>query len=223
MFLVSSILGSDPVLDFGCISPTISSGKRSSDEEVHYEKSRSYLVAFLLSTLAFSRENSPSIGLGVSLGKEFVPTYAYQSSRHYYNLGMPSVDFPSIYIPITVSRSFRIEPEIGFWNYSTLSGTSEYRYWILRIGLGMFLLRGKERTGYYYGIRSSVNLNSEPAGAGSGKTDFFIGPALGGEYLFSKHFSLGGEAQLNFVSYYTNMNSESSLSTKTVLFLRWYF
>ncbi len=32
------------------------------------------------------------------------------------------------------------------------------------------------------------------------KTDFFIGPAIGGEYMFNKHFSLGGEINLNYIS-----------------------
>jgi len=61
------------------------------------------------------------------------------------------------------------------------------------------------------------------------KIDFYIGPALGAEYLFTKRFSLGGEIQLNFISIgqwdgdLSAENSESVVRTKPLIFVRWYF
>lgn len=170
----------------------------------------------LASDLATPQEKSPRIGVGVSLGKELV---AYTYYPHYwwwgdYYWGMPSIDFPSIYIPIIVSPKFRLEPEIGFWWLSR----SGYSSTILRIGWGMFSIERKKQTNLYQGLRVGVILKDDYTST----TDIFIGPALGGEYLFSSHFSLGGEAQLNFV-YCTNADSRSTLSTKVLSFLRWYF
>jgi hypothetical protein len=50
---------------------------------------------------------------------------------------------------------------------------------------------------------SSVN-EADPLGMGvvttsTSRVDFSFAPTLGGEYFFSKHFSLGVEAQVNFL------------------------
>jgi len=59
------------------------------------------------------------------------------------------------------------------------------------------------------------------------KMDFFIGPAVGGEYFFSEHFSLGGEIQGNFVflgQYDDDSETkESMFKMKPLVFVRWYF
>ena len=58
----------------------------------------------------------------------------------------------------------------------------------------------------YYGINIGIILSStsfEMTGEDSednSKTDFFVGPAIGGEYMFSDNFSLGGEIQINYIS-----------------------
>jgi hypothetical protein len=61
------------------------------------------------------------------------------------------------------------------------------------------------------------------------KTDFFIGPIAGGEYMLHKDFSLGGEIQLNYISvgHYedaTNVydRTETIISTRALIFIRWY-
>lgn len=166
-----------------------------------------FISILLWSGLATPQEKSPHIGVGISIGKEV------------YGWGMATIDFPSVYIPIFVSKNFRLEPEIGLWwqSYSDSYYYSESDI-LFRIGWGMFLVKQKERTNLYQGLRVGLILEDN----GDSRKYFSIGPALGGEYFFSSHFSLGGEAQLNFTTY-GDGGSFRSGSCKTVVFVRWYF
>jgi len=68
----------------------------------------------------------------------------------------------------------------------------------------------------------------------SREQDYYVTPCVGGEYLLSQHFGLGGEAQLQFTFFgnpsYSNKPYDYPVSdTKTVfktnalIFVRWYF
>lgn len=173
-----------------------------------------FISILLSSGVATSQEKSPRVGLGISLGKEVVAYAYYPWWLRYYYWGAPSIDFPSIYIPIMVSPKFRLEPEIGIWWLSR----SGYSNTIFRISWGMFSVERKEKTNLYRGLRFGVILRD----GDTSTTALFMGPALGGEYLFSNYFSLGGEAQLNF-TYCTDADLQSILSTKVIFFVRWYF
>ena len=147
-------------------------------------------------------------------------------------------DYPSFYMPIPISPGFRIEPEIGFWqhSYSSEDGRDrEYSYRVLVFGCGVFSMTNKGKVHVYYGARLGVvhishYLDDRWNGhldRDDSKTDLRVGPAIGGEYFFANHFSLGGETQLNytFVGQFDDDDdvSESLIASKTLVFVRWYF
>lgn len=93
----------------------------------------------------------------------------------------------------------------------------------------------KDKVDIYYGVRNGLictwdydryDWNGTERYERS-KTDYYFGPAMGGEYFFSKHFSLGGEVQLNYVFIGRwdggdGGGTEGGIRTKTFIFVRWY-
>ena len=110
---------------------------------------------------------------------------------------------------------------------------------VIRIGLGAFYSHVLENNfNTYFGPRIGFLFNSSTSHyTGSpetttSETDFFIGFCTGGEYLLSSHFSLGGEVQLNYISFgepdvspstSTSSRSQSIFTTNALVFFRWYF
>jgi hypothetical protein len=129
----------------------------------------------------------------------------------------------SLFIPMNISKHFRLEPEIGF-----SSGTStNHSITAVSLACGFFYLKKYDSLNFYGGIRlglfldhQKVTLDGLPGNtAKSSQTDILIGPAIGAEYLFAKRFSLGGEFQFNY-SHFTNTNI---FDTRGLMFIRWYF
>ncbi|RCK72652.1 MAG: hypothetical protein IGBAC_0463 [Ignavibacteriae bacterium] len=182
-------------------------------------------VVSCLST-ASGQESQTKIGVGVSLN----PT-ALLSTSTSSTLFLP-VGLTNIYIPIMVSANFRIEPEAGIYSLSseTSSGSSTRKssLSILRLAIGLFyVLPAESSFNSYFGPRVGILSTSSTSSftgsteAKTSETDFFIGFCVGGEYLFSPHFSAGGEAQLNYISF---GNPDRSVFTNNALmFFRWYF
>ena len=186
------------------------------------------LLCFLMSVQVQAQTKSKRIGLGVSLGKEM---FADEG------LSLTMLDFPSLYVPI-VSPTFRFEPEIGFIQFSNSDDYSEYTYNLLLLGVGIFKQTQKGQTNLYYGLRAGMSWSSyhyeyeddwyygDDEDTES-KTDFYFGPAVGGEYCFTEHLSLGGEIQFNVILFgsYDEDDDESVtlLKTKPLIFVRWYF
>ncbi|KPJ66504.1 hypothetical protein AMJ44_08255 [candidate division WOR-1 bacterium DG_54_3] len=187
---------------------------------------------FSMSQLVYAQGKTPDFGIGVSMGREILMVY---------DQGIVTLsDYPSFYMPIVISPGLRIEPEIGLWrhSYSREDGTdrkSSYR--VLVFGCGILSMTNKGKVHLYYGARFGlVHISSYSKDRWNGyserdrsKTDLRVGPAIGGEYFFADHFSLGGEAQLNytFVGQFDGDDdydvAESLISTKTLIFVRWYF
>ena len=151
---------------------------------------------------------------------------------------------PTFFVPIQFSPNFRIEPEVGLFKYSQErdeeNSKSETSANIFQLGVGICPMVHYNNFDLYYGARagylkvtstdeyttSNYTQKSEETGSG-----YYIAPVLGGEYYFSKLFSVGGEVQIK----YTNMKIEtennldkieetsSSFVTKSLVFLRIYF
>ncbi|MBA7522587.1 hypothetical protein ES705_14707 [subsurface metagenome] len=183
-----------------------------------------YLSNFLHAQEERSQEKRSRIGFGVSLGKEIMEI------GEVYTL----LDFPSFYLPIRLSPAFRIEPEIGYYRYSGSDEDWEESRSILSIGCGIFSVTQKGKVDIYYGLRLGIMRISYSYsytwdGVDSdddSKTDFYIGPAIGGEYFFTDHLTLGGEIQLNYIfigQWSDGEDSESVIRTKPLIFVRWYF
>jgi hypothetical protein len=139
----------------------------------------------------------------------------------------------SIYLPV-VTPSFRLEPEIGLLRGSSSDDNFESTSTAFSVGSGLFLNRPVEAsTMLYGGVRLGAVFLSESFESEFGddddesRTDFFVGPAAGGEHFFSEHFSLGGEAQVLYTSFGEEDEeddvSSSVLRTRAIFFVRWYF
>jgi hypothetical protein len=191
-------------------------------------------AAQLATTTVVVRPN-PRIGLGVALGKE-----VFEITN---NGTVNQVDFPTFYIPVFIHPHLRVEPEIGYVrNAESLSGLTNTNT-VLLAGIGVFLTTWAGPVNLYYGARVDgvwKTIHQEfPAADETKWVDWIWGPALGGEYFFTPHLSLGGEIQFNLIRYDVktikddSVNDPSgstghelkrtSLRTKPLVFVRWYF
>ncbi|MDZ7262523.1 MAG: hypothetical protein ONB05_10515 [candidate division KSB1 bacterium] len=189
------------------------------------------IIFFLSSNMLPAQEKTPRIGVGVSLGKEAIPIEDYEVSAVF-----TLFDFPSFYIPILISPRFKLEPEIGLYRYSRSTKDSESSNMVFSLGCSIFPMTQKGKVSIYYGARLEIvrfsfsykySQDGHHESREDSNTDFYIGPAIGGEYFFTEHLSVGGETQVNFIFIGqgddTEDTSESVIRTKTLIFLRWYF
>ena len=214
-------------------------------------KSRSFLLALAAITISFltgiadAQDSDIRVGVGVSIDPPRL--FMTGGSNVYSNVLTPV----NIYVPIGFSH-VRIEPEIGMYSYSnqsTLTGTTgEQNLSIVHAGVGGFYLISMDsQARLYVGPRVGLNFisskfsSSGPSGTFSSETsetDVVVGVNIGGEYLLSSHFSVGGEAQLNYLSFgkqdntvspapvFTNPSPDESrhlISTNVLFFFRWFF
>ena len=140
-----------------------------------------FVTSFYLSNFLHAQEERSRIGFGVSIGKEILAGDGMQ---------LTLFDFPCLYLPINLSSNFRFEPEIGYYRYTESDENSSDSYNILKVGCGIFLLTRKGKVDIYYGARLglvSTSSSHECPWCGreeDSKTDFYVGPAIGGEYFF---------------------------------------
>jgi hypothetical protein len=186
-----------------------------------------------------SDETPFSIGIGIPFGKRAI----FLDDDEFIQL---PTTLSNVYLPIVIQSMLRIEPEFGLWRYSyNMKNSIEYteNFTSFRLGCGFFVMMSKEKVSFSGGLRSGFMFTSskcdyDPDLGGyddeeASKTDFFIGPAIGAEYFFSRHFSLGGEAQLNYIRIgewkYDGEDdddidrSESIITNNHLIFLRWYY
>ncbi len=141
-----------------------------------------------------------------------------------------------ILFTITPMKNFRIEPEIGLSLYKDKDDdlTDQGLYY----GAGFFGMFQKGQTNFYGGLRFELgNVKNNYISYYSGYETkeemkynlFSVGPAFGAEYLFGKHFSLGGEIGLIYTSGKSTDSQDdeeskySTFRTDTGVLLRFYF
>lgn len=199
-----------------------------------------FTLAFLLTIQAPASAQDTRVGIGVGIGSQ---NLALSPSLDDVALSSP-LGLASVYLPITLS-SLRIEPEVSFLraSSSTESGDFETSTTSTAVVLASGVFAGQQRgnTYLYYGGRLGVSFSSTTEESSFGndsneettsRTNFFVGPAVGGEYFFSDHFSLGGEAQLRYLSIGEPQTdddddeetdeSNSLLRTLATFFVRWH-
>ena len=197
-------------------------------------------VMLLLSVISIKAQDDPvRIGFGVGFGRELTSVISVYGNEDLSVITLP-VDFVDLSVTIR-SKNFLFEPNFGYystsWSYTSSSSdnSQEYKTSNLRLGTVLAYVNTNESLNYYYGIDLGVILASESSESNyngnsettdKSKTDFFIGPAIGGEYMFSNNFSLGGEIQVNYISF-GNFNDDSDVSTSAIssrgkIILRWY-
>jgi hypothetical protein len=160
-------------------------------------------LAFLASTVAAQSGDGARVGLGVALNPIALGEFDG-------DLGVLPLGLGNFTVPIRVGDRLRLEPEFGILRaHSEFSGSGfsgESQQTILRYGLGVHFLRtGTDNFRTYIGprvgfIRHSNRQESSGSAANETKrTDHYLGVAVGGEYWFTPHFSLGAEVQVNRV------------------------
>jgi opacity protein-like surface antigen len=187
-----------------------------------------FLLLFLCSGLLLAQPDSTKskvrFGIGATLGNRFLGITSQEISN------LPA-DYTNIYFPIINPETFRLEPEVGIWRTKSKRDNSESTNMNLRFGVGFFSFRLKQKTAIYYGIRVGVVWTSRTSSSDSesnedSKSDYYFGVATGGEYFFSKKFSIGAETQLNYITQgnYDKESEDSNtiISTRALLVFRFY-
>ena len=217
----------------------------------------SLLLLFVVSAKAQDdrtrKDDRTRIGFGVGVGFSFLPI----------NLeGINEGDFSSQSAPISFhnfnfvvrGQNFRLEPNFGYFSVSIDEDreydngdtrTQEFKSSNFRVGAVIAYATAIASLNLYYGINIGIILSSasgEVTWRGSitasesedaSKTDFFVGPAIGGEYMFSDNFSLGGEIQVNYITVgqfdwelsegiTKDDVSTTVITTNALVILRWY-
>ncbi len=204
-------------------------------------KSRLWLAGVAMLTIAptaDAQERGVTFGIGTSLN----PTAIFASGDG--NILLLPVGLGNIYFPLIIGSSFKLEPEFGLLRLSekTTDGTtsSESSATLTRLGIGAFWVAPiRESFRAYVGPRVGIVRSSESSRFGTQperkvtQTDLVLELATGGEYLFSSHFSLGGEVRLGYINMgkrkvtppppFPFEQSGSILTTNALILLRWYF
>ena len=205
---------------------------------------KTFLVTFLILVLttfssAQTEGSSVQFGFGVNISRE-VPTFTSSETMEIITLPIDLANFTFV----IRGKNFRIEPSLGYFtgssDYTNGQYHSEGSISNFRIGAVIAYNNSSfESMNFYYGIDIGVILSSESGSVNNpytgsdsydrSKTDFFIGPAIGGEYMFNRYFSLGGEINLNYVSVgnYSDGEDEDDsttwlISTRGAVYVRWY-
>jgi hypothetical protein len=156
----------------------------------------------------------------------------------------------TLYIPVPTSRTFRLEPIIG-WHHDSFDQSSSnptsptngisVKATSFLLGLGLFgtVHPGAGGTLIYYGPRlgfawTKRTLTDQSANSLTEKQkDWFLTGVVGGEHRIS-HFSVGGEVGLSYLKwgkpnfqgsavFAATSAGGSSIGTSSSAFVRWYF
>lgn len=165
------------------------------------------LAVFLTGESAYAQQSARRIGIGAALGSihDLFSVIAMDTTED-------TIAAPAILIPLQVTNRFRLEPEIGVFRHSR-SERTDYSANGVEIGVGVFPQTLQQNFRLYYGVRvgyvkreeekkKTISLRTAEITETQTQTSdgFFVAPAVGGEYLFSDHFSLGAEVQYRHTS-----------------------
>ena len=197
------------------------------------------VILFVVFTLAFTTkifsqsEKENKLGIGISLDPTrigHVSYYLYNNQLGYSSTTSANASPIIFYIPINMTKHFRLEPSFGLFttNYSnTTTPTYPGAYTttttnsgsIVTIGLrAVYLSSISNSFGLYLGPRidfnfvSSSNGNPQIVGISNStivvtyisdmtETDINVGGVFGAEYFPISHLSLGGEVSFNYTKF----------------------
>jgi hypothetical protein len=197
-------------------------------------KSKLWLPTLLLVFLAApAQAQSPwKLGIGISLNQVLADLDEESAF---------AIPINHLHFPVAFGQHLLLEPEVGMTKgkqtVEVLGVRQEFRATIWRLGIGIFYrFPATEDLRVYLGPRFKWLRTTASEDDGTEKTEFAetdisIGAALGGEYFFSSHFSLGGEAQFNYIDLGepdVEIGDVVDLrrkifTTDTLVMIRWYF
>ena len=186
----------------------------------------SSIILLILLTLSMPvhAQNETKVGLGVGLNTSALIGAITEGAF---------VSSTGIYLPISMPPTIRFEPNVAFARTVSKNDTAKESDAAIQVGVGLFTMQSvNNATQIYFGVRAGAAFNQSknsfgPNSTTRSKTDFFVGPAFGGEYFFSDNFSLGAEAQLVMV-FFGSYDDDSEVSTNllftnSIFFTRVYF
>lgn len=197
-------------------------------------KSKLWLPTLLLVFLAApAQAQSPwKLGIGISLNQVLADLDEESAF---------AIPINNLHFPVAFGEHLLLEPEVGMTRgkqtVEVLGIRQEFRATIWRLGIGIFYrFPATEDLRVYLGPRFKWMRTTASEDDGTEKTEFAetdisIGAAAGGEYFFSSHFSLGGEAQFNYIDLGepdVEIGDVVDLrrkifTTDTLVMIRWYF
>jgi hypothetical protein len=175
-----------------------------------------------ISPLSYCQESEtsaeiPKIGFGFNIN----PLNLFDS----YSLDYSPSKLLITYTPI---KFLRIEPEIGYMSWKDDNSKESF----LDFGGGLFFMGQRSKINFYGGPKVEYAINKRTYEIWSGETEtdkdgrLTIAPTLGAEYFLGKHFSIGGQFALKFISYKDldggQNPDEKSTTTAASLQLRFY-
>jgi hypothetical protein len=200
-------------------------------------RSSTYGILFALGAAVASIDaQAPAPPNGFGIGVSLSPLTVVGD----FDFGPVTFSQPTIVMPIR-NGTMLFEPEIGIVRTSssetTPGGTQKTEQNALRLGIGVLMETGeREQLRPYLGARTGL-VKAEQSftggfGSSSVKVDgWYVGAVAGAQHYFTRHFSLGGEAQLirttsdisSSGSSFTPDASGSNLQTQGLMTIRWYF
>lgn len=171
----------------------------------------SVLSVMVVSMAGGASAEGVKFGIGVPIAKEVLMEGGWK-----YYLGGTNVTVPILF------EAFKLEPEFGIYR---ISGGDDFTMQELRFGIGGAYTISKEDVNIYLGFNFGMAMVSWDEGDDSETlTDMYFGPTIGGEYFFTEHFALGGEAHFEFTTYDEDWGEvDSSFINKNYAFIRFYF
>jgi len=225
-------------------------------------------LVVMSTNLLLSQEDSLGIlGLGISIDPTGASQIVYvRSSLDNYQAPLSNVSAVRFYVPIYVTNAIRLEPSFGIYSSSsTTKDNSSYpssttdassvstigirgtynsmisRSLIVYFGPRLELAFVSSKHQYsYIASYPSPNTPAEDKTT-STETDITFGGVAGAEYFPIRHFSVGGEIDLSYITFgnpnitYENYPSPGPpaintatrdqyiLNTGVLFFVRWYF
>lgn len=128
-------------------------------------------------------------------------------------------DGQRLYMPVSLSDSYRLEPSIYYHNRSYDPG-QQY----LELAVGLFRVNPlTEKVSTYYGARAGYLHQSDPFYSDNSE-EMTISPTLGVEYFLSSRFSIAGEAAVVYQRISSRTSGYGEMKTITTdLLLRYMF
>lgn len=195
-------------------------------------------LALVAASALGAQEPSRTVGFGTSFnpGALIIPG---EGELLVFQTGFNNILFPFR------GQNFTFEPEFGLFRTSSEEkstfGTFTSSFTNVRLGVGILKHMEKRENlepyaGPRFGVVRSTSKETSPFGGSSEQTtkanSWYLSGVLGAQYFFTKHFSLGGEAQLTYTSVGSTTTTGSSnppdesrsvIGTAGLVLLRCYF
>jgi hypothetical protein len=142
----------------------------------------------------------------------------------------------TLLVPININGRFKLEPELGFGRNSTDGDDFEISTSQFTVGVGILAMAPRGDFALYGGGRlryTKFTQELDFGGFGGSReqssSSFGIAPVVGGEHFFSRWFSLGAEAGIEYRTFGSEEDGDeddadrSSIATLGSVFARFYF